>query len=89
MQSRLVSRSAIALGAAFGCIAVAKFALGPLGFFDQTRGRTIETFVGQQTLILLAGLAILVLYVVAISVFTVSFLDAASHPERVRIGYKA
>jgi len=68
MQSRLVSRSAIALGAAFACIAVAKFALGPLGFFDQTRGRTIETFVGQQTLILLAGLAILVLYVVAIYV---------------------
>lgn len=66
MQSRLVPRSAIALAAAFGCIAVAKFALAPFGFFDENRGRTIEIFLGQQALIVTTGLAVLVLYVAAI-----------------------
>jgi hypothetical protein len=68
LQSRLVSRSAIALGAGFACIAVAKFALAPFGFFDQTRSRTIALIVSQQMLIVVAGLGVLVLYVIAIRV---------------------
>lgn len=67
-QSRLVPRAAIALGAGFACIALAKFALAPFGFFDRTRARTIELVVSQQTLIVVVGLGVLVLYVVAIVV---------------------
>jgi hypothetical protein len=68
MQSRLVPRSAIALGAAFACIGIVKFALAPLGFFKETRGRTIEMFFSQQGMIVTAGLVVLALYVVAIRV---------------------
>jgi len=67
-QSRLVPRTAIALGAAFVCIALAKFTLAPFGFFDRTRDRTIELIVSQQTLIVVAGAGVLALYVVAILV---------------------
>jgi hypothetical protein len=65
-QTRLVARTAIALGAAFACIALAKFTLAPFGFFDRTRDRTIELIVSQQTLIVVAGAGVLALYVAAI-----------------------
>ena len=65
-QTRLVPRTAIALGAAFACIALAKFTLAPFGFFDRTRDRTIELIVSQQTLIVVAGAGVLALYVAAI-----------------------
>ena len=66
VQSRLVSRSAIALGAAFACIGIAKFGLAPLGFFDETNGLTLERFFGQTTMIVTTGIVVLVLYLLAI-----------------------
>jgi hypothetical protein len=43
LQSRLVPRSAVALGGGFACIAVAKFALAPFGFFRTVSGKEIQT----------------------------------------------
>jgi hypothetical protein len=68
LQSRLVVRSAIALAAGFACIAIGKFALAPLGFFEATRDTTIETFNDQESLIWVTGFGVLLLYVVAIRV---------------------
>jgi hypothetical protein len=65
-QSRLVPRSAIALAGGFACVAIAKFALAPLGFFRTVGGREIESLVDQDSLIWVSGLGVLLLYVVAI-----------------------
>jgi hypothetical protein len=69
-RSRLVSRSAIALGAAFACMGIAKFALAPLGFLDENRDRRITIFFGQRTLIVTMGIVVLALYVVVIWVIS-------------------
>jgi len=66
LQSRLVPRSAIALGGGFACIAVAKFALAPFGFFRTVSGREIQTLGDQGSLIWITAFGVLVLYVIAI-----------------------
>jgi len=66
LQSRLVPRSAVALGGGFACIAVAKFALAPFGFFRTVSGREIQTLGDQGSLISVTAFGVLVLYLVAI-----------------------
>jgi hypothetical protein len=66
LQSRLVPRSAVALGGGFACIAVAKFALAPFGFFRTVSGREIQTLGDQGSLIWVTAFGVLVLYLIAI-----------------------
>jgi hypothetical protein len=66
LQSRLVPRSAIALAGGFACIAIAKFALAPFGFFRSVGGTEIQTLGDQGSLIWVSGFGILLLYLVAI-----------------------
>jgi hypothetical protein len=66
LQSRLVPRSAIALGGGFACIAIAKFALAPFGFFRTVNGREIQTLGDQGSLIWITAFGVLLLYMIAI-----------------------
>jgi hypothetical protein len=90
MQSRLVPRSAVALAGGFACIAVAKFAFAPLGFFESVRNRVIETSGDQQSLIWFTGFGVLVLYLVAIRLIArfarSRLMDAPSATPMVTIG---
>jgi len=66
LQSRLVPRSAIALGGGFACIALAKFVLAPFGFFRTVSRREIQTLGDQGSLIWITAFGVLLLYVIAI-----------------------
>ena len=84
LQSRLVPRSATALGGGFACIAIAKFALAPLGFFRTVSGREIQTLGDQGSIIWVSAFGILLLYVVAIRLIARFARNRLNDAPRVR-----
>jgi hypothetical protein len=78
-------RTGLALGAAFACIAVAKFWLAPLGFYQVSADRTINSVLDQEALITLSAAGILALYAAVLRLIFVAFRRRAERaPAKTR-----